>query len=73
MWKTNEPGEDGKAKGTGVDGLYAMGLLESTGICVVDGFGQAGPASGRLPARGGDEDRRPAVKEHHEMFLAKYA
>ena len=67
-----------KEKGTSVDALYAMSLLESTGICVVpaSGFGQeVGRAGFRTTFLPDEEAMAKGVgemKRHHEEFVKKY-
>ena len=68
-----------EAKGIPVDTLYAVSLLESTGVCVIpaSGFGQK---EGRLGFRttflpSEDEMKRVVseVRRHHDLFCGKYA
>ena len=69
---------EAEAKGIAVDTLYAVSLLECTGVCVVpaSGFGQEvgrfGFRTTFLPSE--DEMRRVVaeVKRHHELFCDKY-
>ena len=62
-----------------VDTLYALSLLEQTGICVVpaSGFGQAaGRAGFRTTFLPPEAQLRTAVSrfaEHHAAFCAEYA
>lgn len=69
--------EEAKEQGTSPDNLYAISLLEETGICVVpaSGFGQK---KGRVGFRTTflHPDTVNAVdmfKSHHEMFVKKYS
>lgn len=69
--------EKAKELGTTPDNLYALSLLESTGICVVpaSGFGQA---KGRVGFRTTflHPDTVKAVdlfREHHEKFVEEYS
>jgi len=70
--------EAAKKEGTNVDTLYALSLLEATGICVVPaaGFGQEpGRAGFRTTFLPQEEEMKQAVelfKVHHEQFLEKY-
>jgi alanine transaminase len=65
--------------GTAPDTMYAVSLLESTGICVVpaSGFGQApgryGFRTTFLPSEAEMAKSMEAIKKHHEEFCAKYA
>jgi len=65
-------------QGTTPDTLYALSLLESTGICVVpaSGFGQeAGRYGFRTTFLPSEEDMAKSVKAmkvHHEEFCARY-
>jgi len=67
-----------KAAGTSPDGLYAMSLLEETGICVVpaSGFGQeegrVGFRTTFLPSSEEMQEGVKKMKEHHEMFVKRY-
>ena len=67
------------ATGTSPDNLYALSLLEQTGICVVpaSGFGQKkGRAGFRTTFLPPEETIVRAVdmfKQHHEKFCARYA
>jgi len=68
--------EEAKELGTTPDNLYALSLLEETGICVVpaSGFGQK---KGRVGFRTTflHPDTVEAIelfKKHHEMFVKKY-
>jgi len=75
------PGAIAKAKemGMSVDTLYAVSLLEATGVCVVpaSGFGQAeGRAGFRttfLPPEPVLRDTVKRIGEHHRSFVAKYS
>ena len=69
--------EEAKLQGTTPDNLYALSLLEETGICVVpaSGFGQK---KGRIGFRTTflHPDTVKAVelfKQHHEKFMEKYS
>lgn len=65
--------------GVSVDTVYAVSLLESTGICVVpaSGFGQEEGRTGFrttfLPSEEEMEKVVKAVGQHHEEFCARYA
>jgi aspartate/methionine/tyrosine aminotransferase len=65
-------------KGTTPDTLYALSLLESTGICVVpaSGFGQEpgryGFRTTFLPSEEDMANSVKAIKVHHEEFCARY-
>ena len=65
-------------QGTTPDALYALSLLERTGICVVpaSGFGQAPGRYGfRTTFLPSEEDMAASVKAirvHHEEFCALY-
>jgi alanine transaminase len=67
------------AASTSVDNLYALSLLEQTGICVVpaSGFGQADGRAGFrttfLPPADQVERAVALFAEHHADFCAKYA
>ena len=70
--------DEAREQGTTPDTLYALSLLEKTGICVVpaSGFGQA---SGRygfrttfLPSEEDMAESVKAMKVHHEEFCARY-
>ena len=67
------------ATGTSPDNLYALSLLEQTGICVVpaSGFGQAeGRAGFRTTFLPSEEALGAAVEKfaaHHAAFCAKWA
>ncbi|KAG8459227.1 hypothetical protein KFE25_005738 [Diacronema lutheri] len=71
--------EHARAQGLAPDEVYAVSLLESTGICVVpaSGFGQAAGRYGFrttfLPST--DELRRAVrhIAQHHEAFCQRYA
>ncbi len=71
--------EDAKSQGMTVDGLYALSLLDRTGICVVpaSGFGQEdGRAGFRTTFLPEEKDMKEAVdmiKVHHEEFVKRYA
>merc|ERR1712032_20595 len=66
------------AQGITVDTLYALSLLEKTGVCVVPacGFGQekgrVGFRTTFLPLENEMIKVIAAVKEHHEKFCEKY-
>eukprot|EP00978_Attheya_sp_CCMP212_P016934 scaffold44773_cov45-Attheya_sp.AAC.1 len=68
-----------EAKGTAPDTLYALSLLEETGICVVpaSGFGQKEGRYGfRTTFLPPEEELKRCVelfKQHHESFCAKYS
>lgn len=70
--------KEAEEKGTSPDTLYAISLLESTGICVVpaSGFGQeAGRFGFRTTFLPEEEEMKTAVKlfaKHHEDFCKKY-
>lgn len=70
---------DARARGQSPDTLYAVSLLESTGICVVpaSGFGQkAGRAGFRTTFLPPDEELARAVAgfaAHHKEFCGRYA
>lgn len=65
-------------QGISPDTLYAISLLEATGICVVpaSGFGQApgryGFRTTFLPPQEEMEQAVKAIKKHHEDFCKKY-
>lgn len=71
--------EQAKEQSTSVDTLYAVSLLQETGICVVpaSGFGQTeGRADFRttfLPPKAELEVAIGKIAQHHEHFCAKYA
>lgn len=71
--------QEAKKKKMTVDTLYALSLLDSTGICVVpaSGFGQKPGRHGfRTTFLPSEEEMERAVdlfKKHHEEFCAKYA
>ena len=71
--------EAAKNEGTNVDTMYALSLLEHTGICVVPaaGFGQReGRAGFRTTFLPQEEEMKEAVKlfrEHHLQFVEKYS
>eukprot|EP00566_Odontella_aurita_P012515 CAMPEP_0113546442 /NCGR_PEP_ID=MMETSP0015_2-20120614/11807_1 /TAXON_ID=2838 /ORGANISM="Odontella" /LENGTH=498 /DNA_ID=CAMNT_0000446895 /DNA_START=213 /DNA_END=1710 /DNA_ORIENTATION=+ /assembly_acc=CAM_ASM_000160 len=66
-------------QGIPADTLYALSLLESTGICVVpaSGFGQEegrwGFRTTFLPPEAEMENAVKLFKKHHEEFTAKYS
>lgn len=66
-------------QGTTPDTMYAVSLLERTGICVVpaSGFGQKpgryGFRTTFLPSEEEMAKAMEAIKKHHEEFCAKYA
>jgi aspartate/methionine/tyrosine aminotransferase len=70
---------EAKAKGMSPDGLYALSLLESTGICVVpaSGFGQEEGRYGfRTTFLPNEEEMAKGVadmKKHHEEFVKRYS
>mmetsp|Transcript_2928 Transcript_2928/g.7697 ORF Transcript_2928/g.7697 Transcript_2928/m.7697 type:complete len:546 (+) Transcript_2928:17-1654(+) len=65
-------------RGISVDVLYALSLLETTGVCVVpaSGFGQAAGRAGFrttfLPSAGDLEMAVEQFRRHHEIFCAQY-
>lgn len=68
-----------KELGVPVDALYALSLLEQTGICVVPGSGFA-QEEGRwgfrttfLPPEAEMEEAVAQFREHHEEFCRRYA
>jgi aspartate/methionine/tyrosine aminotransferase len=70
---------EAEEKGITVDTLYALSLLESTGICVVpaSGFGQMpgnrhGFRTTFLPPENEMERAVGLFKKHHEDFCARY-
>lgn len=71
--------EAAKEQGIAPDAMYAISLLERTGICVVpaSGFGQEegrfGFRTTFLPVTSECENVVNLVKTHHEEFVAKYA
>lgn len=71
--------DEARRKGTTPDTLYALSLLEQTGICVVpaSGFGQEEGRYGfRTTFLPPEEDMARSVKAmkiHHEEFCARYA
>jgi len=71
--------EEAEREGVDPDTMYALSLLESTGICVVPaaGFSQRGGRHGFRTTFLPSEDEMvtvvEAVKRHHEEFCAKYA
>jgi alanine transaminase len=71
--------ETAKATGTTPDNMYALSLLEATGICVVpaSGFGQAeGRIGFRTTFLPGEEELKVAVTkfaEHHAAFCEMWA
>mmetsp|Transcript_5542 Transcript_5542/g.8141 ORF Transcript_5542/g.8141 Transcript_5542/m.8141 type:complete len:544 (-) Transcript_5542:315-1946(-) len=68
-----------KEKGMAPDTLYALSLLESTGVCVVpaSGFGQEegrwGFRTTFLPSEEEMERAVALMSKHHEDFVAKYS
>jgi len=68
-----------KEQGVSPDTLYALSLLEETGICVVpaSGFGQAeGRVGFRTTFLPPEEEMNKAIgefKRHHEFFCERYA
>ena len=70
--------DDAHAKGVAPDTMYAVSLLERTGICVVpaSGFGQkAGRFGFRttfLPSEKEMARSVDMIKEHHEEFCSRY-
>lgn len=70
---------EAESKGIPVDTLYAVSLLENTGVCVIpaSGFGQEegrfGFRTTFLPSE--DEMKRVVteVRRHHELFCSKYS
>ena len=70
--------KEAEEQGTNVDTLYAISLLQATGICVVpaSGFGQReGRAGFRTTFLPGEDEMKLAVekfREHHGAFLKKY-
>lgn len=71
--------DEAKRKGTTPDTLYALSLLEQTGICVVpaSGFGQkegrVGFRTTFLPPEATLEAAIGDFAEHHEFFRQKYS
>jgi len=71
--------EEAEREGIDPDTMYAISLLESTGICVVPatGFvqkdGRHGFRTTFLPSEDEMVNVVAAVKKHHEEFCAKYA
>jgi len=71
--------EEAERSGIEADTMYALSLLESTGICVVPaaGFAQRDGRHGFrttfLPSEEEMVNVVAAVKRHHEEFCAKYA
>jgi len=71
--------ENAKAMGTTPDNMYALSLLEATGICVVpaSGFGQAeGRIGFRTTFLPGEEELEVAVTKfakHHAAFCEMWA
>lgn len=71
--------EEAKARGETPDGMYALSLLEETGICVVpaSGFGQKKGRYGfRTTFLPPEEKLMGAIDEfgrHHKMFCEKWA
>lgn len=71
--------EAAAASGIAADTLYAVSLLEETGICVIpaSGFGQEegrfGFRTTFLPSE--DEMVRvvEAIRNHHDKFVSKYS
>ena len=68
-----------KEQGVNPDTLYALSLLESTGLCVIpaSGFKQADGRYGFrttfLPSEKEMENVVNALAKHHEIFTKKYA
>lgn len=71
--------DEAKREGVDPDTMYALSLLESTGICVVPaaGFsqkeGRHGFRTTFLPGEKEMVEVVAAVRKHHEEFCAKYA
>jgi len=71
--------EDAKAAGQSPDTLYALSLLEATGICVIpaSGFGQKkGRAGFRTTFLPQEDQLNAALKgfaSHHKLFCERYA
>ena len=71
--------KDAAANKIGADTLYALSLLEETGICVVpaSGFGQSEGRHGFrttfLPPEAQMENVVAGFKAHHEKFVEKWA
>ena len=71
--------EEAKATGQTPDGLYALSLLEETGICVVpaSGFGQKKGRYGFRTTFLPPEDKLMGAigefERHHKLFCEKYA
>lgn len=71
--------EEARAQGRSPDSLYAVSLLEQTGICVVpaSGFGQKpgryGFRTTFLPPEEEMADAVQKIRSHHESFCSRYS